>query len=152
MKLVFDMDGTIANLYGVDNWLTKLRTFDVSPYLDAEPLYDFERLTYLLRELESFGVTIAIVSWLSKDSNREYDRMVRNAKRTWLTEHGFPFDEIHLVKYGTLKQSTLADKAEAVLFDDNDEIREKWNIGEAVHPDNMIEYLERIYKMFMENR
>ena len=28
----FDMDGTIANLYGVDNWLDKLHASDASPY------------------------------------------------------------------------------------------------------------------------
>ena len=32
----FDMDGTIANLYGVENWLPKLRAHDASPYADAE--------------------------------------------------------------------------------------------------------------------
>ena len=29
--LVWDMDGTIADLYGVENWLPMLRAFDPTP-------------------------------------------------------------------------------------------------------------------------
>ena len=33
MKMIcFDMDGTIADLYAVPNWLDKLRAEDASPY------------------------------------------------------------------------------------------------------------------------
>lgn len=36
MKMIcFDMDGTIADLYAVPNWLDKLRAEDASPYADA---------------------------------------------------------------------------------------------------------------------
>lgn len=150
MTFVFDMDGTIADLYSVENWLAKLRASDASPYREARPMYDFGKLTEMLRALESYGVNIAIVSWLSKESNKEYDKAVREAKRAWLVENDFPFDEIHLVKYGTRKQNTLRNPANAILFDDNDEIRASWTAGEAIHPDNMIEYIERIYNSFME--
>ena len=40
--LVFDMDGTIANLYGVENWLEDLRSFNPRPYIVAEPMYDMD--------------------------------------------------------------------------------------------------------------
>lgn len=30
-KIWFDMDGTIANLYGDPNWLEKIRAYDASP-------------------------------------------------------------------------------------------------------------------------
>ena len=37
LKMIcFDMDGTIADLYGVDGWLEKLRAYDATPYLTAE--------------------------------------------------------------------------------------------------------------------
>ena len=39
-KAIFwDMDGTIADLYNVPNWLDKLRAEDTSPYREAEPLF-----------------------------------------------------------------------------------------------------------------
>jgi hydroxymethylpyrimidine pyrophosphatase-like HAD family hydrolase len=31
--IYFDMDGTIANLYGVENWLPKLQAKDETPHL-----------------------------------------------------------------------------------------------------------------------
>ena len=31
MMIWFDMDGTIANLYGVENWLPMLRAYDPTP-------------------------------------------------------------------------------------------------------------------------
>ena len=34
-EIVFDMDGTIADLYGVENWLPKLRAYDPTPYQTA---------------------------------------------------------------------------------------------------------------------
>ena len=46
--LVFDLDGTIANLYAVDSWLEKLRSEDASPYLDAEPMYDMAMMAEVL--------------------------------------------------------------------------------------------------------
>ena len=35
MRICFDMDGTIANLYGVENWLAYLVAEDVKPYKEA---------------------------------------------------------------------------------------------------------------------
>ena len=46
--IIFDMDGTIADLYSVNNWLDKLRAFDVTPYKNAKPLYDMEILKLVL--------------------------------------------------------------------------------------------------------
>ena len=82
--LVFDMDGTIANLYGVENWLEDLRNFNVRPYIIAEPMYDMNELRTVLELLKLQGWTVAITSWLSMDSTKEYDKLVRQAKREWL--------------------------------------------------------------------
>ena len=38
--IYFDMDGTIANLYGVIDWLPKLHNSDASPYMEAKPLVE----------------------------------------------------------------------------------------------------------------
>lgn len=44
----FDLDGTLADLYGVDNWLGKLRSEDATPYEDATPLVNMRDLENLL--------------------------------------------------------------------------------------------------------
>lgn len=64
--LVFDMDGTIADLYGVTNWLKSLQNNDPSPYYNANPLYDMDVLTDLLDALKSLGWKIVVTTWLAK--------------------------------------------------------------------------------------
>ena len=51
--IYFDMDGTIANLYGVENWLPLLRSCDASPYVNALPMLDMAKLWSLLNGTKS---------------------------------------------------------------------------------------------------
>lgn len=122
MNFIFDMDGTIADLYHVENWLPKLRAYDPSPYKEAVPMWDMDRLSAVLEALQALGHTVTVVSWLSKESTIEYNRATRAAKRAWLREQGFPFDEIHLVKYGTPKSKFSKSNAINIFFDDSEEV------------------------------
>ena len=141
--LVFDMDGTIANLYGVENWLVDLRAYNPRPYEVATPIYDMDLLNLLLDVLKEQGWTIAITSWLSMDSTAEYDKAVRKAKREWLERYHFPFDEIHLVKYGTTKANcTRHLGGYQILVDDNEKVRNGWNLGGTINAnENIIDKL-----------
>ena len=131
--LVFDMDGTLADLYGVDNWLEMLRKEDATPYRIAKPLVDMDCLTGIIEMFKMLGWKIVVTTWLSKGSSKAYDKLVRNAKLDWLEKVGFPYDEIHLVKYGTPK--TLCTKKLGgfqVLVDDNKEVRKEWTLGTTI--------------------
>ena len=131
--LVFDMDGTIANLYGVDNWLGMLRAFNPTPYAIAEPMYDMGKLVGLLNALKKNGWRIAVTSWLSKESNPAYDAEGRMAKINWLDAFAFPYDEIHLVKYGTTKANcTRKLGGYQILVDDNKKVRDGWTLGDTI--------------------
>lgn len=131
--IVFDMDGTLANLYKVNNWLEKLRAFDSSPYADAAPIYSMVAINRLITSLKAAGFRIAVTSWLSKESTPEYDVATRKAKREWLEKYGFPYDEIHLVKYGTPKAKCTRGKADfQILVDDNAEVRASWTLGPTI--------------------
>lgn len=134
--ICFDMDGTIADLYGVDNWLDMLRTYDPTPYANAEPMWDMEELATILNALRANGVEIRIITWLSKESTAEYDNAVRNAKREWLAKHGFPYDHFHGVRYGATKADSVRKylNGSAWLIDDNANVRKGWNMGEAIDP------------------
>lgn len=103
MTIVFDMDGTIANLYAVPNWLEKLRAYSPDPYANAEPMWDMNLLAQVLDELRLHGVRIAICSWLSKEPTKAYNKAVREAKKQWLARYGFPFDDCHIIAYGVNK-------------------------------------------------
>ena len=136
--ICFDMDGTIADLYAVQNWLPMLRAFDPTPYAVAEPMWDMAKLADLLHLAQAQGIEIRVITWLSKDSNPEYDRAVREAKLEWLEAHGFPFDHFHGVKYGATKADSvrkyLGEDESAILFDDNAKVRAGWHLGTAVNP------------------
>ena len=139
VKMVcFDMDGTIADLYAVENWLPMLRAFDPTPYEVAEPMWDMVELASLLTQVQAVGIEVRIITWLSKDSNAEYDKAVRTAKREWLEAQGFPFDHFHGVQYGATKADSirkyLAEDETAILFDDNAQVRNGWHMGEAIDP------------------
>lgn len=147
--IYFDMDGTIANLYAVDGWLDMLRNFEAYPYLEAAPMCDMFRLVKILNALKAEGYTIGVITWLSKESNRQYDREVRETKRLWLQAHGLwaCMDEVHMVKYGTPKHR-VAKIRHGILIDDNSDVREAWENygGETINPveEDLIEALARL--------
>lgn len=144
--LVFDMDGTIADLYGVTDWLKSLQNNDPSPYYNANPLYNMDVLTDLLDALKSLGWRIVVTTWLAKGSNAKYDKMVREAKLAWLDKYYFPYDEIHMVKYGTTKANcTRKHGGFQILVDDNDNVRGGWTLGATIDAkENILEALSKI--------
>ena len=143
MTIFFDCDGTIADLYGVKNWKYLLDIYDPTPYRIAAPLCDFEKLTILLNKLQEKGYKIGIISWLSKNSNIEYSKKVRQAKKEWLKENfnSIKWDEIHIIKYGTPKQKFC--KKNDVLFDDEENNRKNWK-GIAYEPSEIFKVLENL--------
>jgi hypothetical protein len=144
MTIYFDMDGTIANLYGVENWLDYLIAKDETPYREAKPLVRMATLARLLNTIQRNGHKIGIVSWLAKNSTENYDIKVTNAKIEWLNTHlkSVQFDEIKIGKYGTPK-STMVDDVNGILFDDEEPNRNEWK-GIAYDVNNIIEILKGI--------
>jgi hypothetical protein len=145
--IYFDMDGTLANLYGVEDWLTKLRAYDASPYAEAPVMLNMQALAHRLNKLQENGYTIGIISWLSKDSTPEYDVAVMAEKLAWLKKHlhSVEWNEVHLVAYGKRK-SKLAQTKGGYLFDDNESVRREWikhnPEGWAFDVDNILEVLD----------
>ena len=145
--IYFDMDGTLANLYGVEDWLTKLRICDASPYAEAPVMFNMQALAHRLNKLQQNGYTIGIISWLSKDSTPEYDAMVTSEKLAWLEKHlhSVEWNEIHIIAYGKRK-SKLAQVKGGYLFDDNENVRREWiknnPEGWAFDVDNILEILD----------
>ena len=139
--IVFDMDGTIANFYGVQGWLEYLMNEDTTPYEIAEPLYDMDNLNEILMALKANGWRIAITTWLAKGGTKEYNDRTRKAKLAWLEKYNFPYDEIHLVKYGTTKANcTRKLGLGQILVDDNEKVRKGWKLGGTINAQNDIMY------------
>lgn len=143
MKTIwFDMDGTIANLYGVENWLAMLIAHDPTPYKVAAPLVNMSQLARKLNQLQRMGYKLGVISWLSKSGTPEYDEAVKIAKLAWLTKHlkSVKWDSIHIVAYGRNKWEICG---EGILFDDEAPNRETWG-DEAFHPDDMMATLSSL--------
>lgn len=144
MRICFDMDGTIANLYGVDNWLEYLINKDEYPYLNADVMINMNSLARVLNRLQRNGIKIGIISWLAKNSNESYDEKVTVAKKKWLKKHlsSVHFDFIEIVTYGTDK-NIVCESENDILFDDEIRNRENWN-GKAYDVTNIIEILKGV--------
>ena len=140
--IFFDMDGTIADLYGVDNWLDYLIASDALPYAIAKPLLRLNSLARVLNRLQREGYRIGIISWLSKSGTEEYNNAVTETKKNWLKKHlaSVHFDEINIVKYGTPKQM-FARTENDILFDDEEKNRNNWT-GKAFDVNAILEILK----------
>lgn len=123
----FDMDGTIANLYGVDNWLDYLINSNTYPYEVAKPMVNMSYLARLLNRLINKGYLINIISWTSKNGTPEYNEAVKQAKIKWLKTHlkSVNFSNIYVIPYGTPKHTISS----GILFDDEEPNRIKWGNG-----------------------
>lgn len=140
-EINFDMDGTIADLYGVEGWLDYLMNKDATPYIIAKPLINLSSLARIINRLQRNGYKICVISWLSKNSNDDYDKKVTAAKLLWLKNHlpSVKWDRISIVKYGTPKQNI----GQGILFDDEEKNRDMWQ-GIAYDVNNIIEILKGV--------
>lgn len=144
MRICFDMDGTIANLYGVDNWLAMLIAQDATPYKTASTLVNMNSLAKLLNKLQAKGYEIGIISWLAKNSTTNFDEEVTSAKKAWLKKHlkSVHFDFVEIVPYGTDKNLVCKTSTD-ILFDDEVGNRENWN-GIAYNVNEILSILKEL--------
>lgn len=123
--LNFDMDGTIADFYGVEGWLESIENSDTYPYDAAKGKLNLSQLAKLLNRLSDYEINI--ISWTAKDGSPAYNKAVEAAKKKWLNRHlpSVHFAHIYIVDYGTPKHEI----SKGILFDDNEEIRNDWGEG-----------------------
>lgn len=142
MRINFDMDGTIADLYGVEGWLEMLIAEDVKPYAEAKLMVNFSALARRLNALQKKGHEIAVISWTSKSGSPVYNAAVAETKKAWLAKHlpSVKWDAVAVIPYGTPKQS-LCRSAEDVLFDDEEQNRRNWT-GKAYGVNAILETLK----------
>lgn len=141
--IYFDMDGTIADLYGVSGWLADLEAENVRPYAEAKPLLNLSLLARYIHKAQRMGYTVGVISWLSKTGSPAYNEAVTTAKREWLAKHlpSVEWDEIHIVKYGTPKSTCRT--CPGILFDDEQRNLDEWGAG-AVIASNLLEILRNL--------
>ena len=138
-----DMDGTMADLYGVNCWLEMLTAHDETPYAEAKPLVRMATLARLLNNRQRKGYRVCVITALAKNTNAEYDERVKIAKLNWLARHlkTVKFDEIRFVPYTYTKNN--ANNGNDILFDDEARHLEAWT-GEAINAKNLLNGLKAL--------
>lgn len=104
-------------------------------------------LNEVLMLLEKEGWEVRVISWLPKNSTKEYKQAVRKAKAEWLERYNFPAQKCHFVQYGATKANSVRKSADyAILIDDNEKVREGWSLGRTIDPtaEDIIEILSTL--------
>ena len=128
-KIVYlDMDGTIADLYGINNWLERLRDEDSTIFTECETLIT-EKALFDLYPVEKYE--IRILSMTPKKATKRYRMSVIAQKNEWLDTH-FPHIKKRIyLPYGHNKN--LKNSVNKILIDDNEIIRNNFR-GMALAP------------------
>lgn len=133
--IYFDMDGTVYDLYGVENWEERLNAEDTTPYCEGCPLGDMNELNDMLMQFVSLGITIGVITWTAMFGSKEYNKEVRKVKRAWVRENMPCVSEFHCVKYGTPKHCVAKCK-DSVIVDDSPKVRDCWKNGQTIDATN----------------
>lgn len=124
MKILLDLDGTLAGLYNRKDWLEKLNR-EEPIYEELEPLVNMEELNAIAEKLITVGVTFGVVTWLAMGASEIYELITSMEKYRWCKKH-IPFiSEFECQTYGTPKQTNYRN-TQCILIDDNAEIRENF--------------------------
>lgn len=129
--IYFDMDGTIADLYGVTDCFKRLDNNDASVYLEAKPIPEYVQLMYKARDM---GYRVGIITAGSRfppDTPQpikdQMNKDTEEAKRKWLEQQGLAslVSVFHFVPYGVSKYD-VADDRTGILVDDSDAMLNEW--------------------------
>ena len=143
--IYFDIDGTIYDLYGFDNWLECILSERTECYTKGKLLVDFNYFTNELYRLKEKGYKLGIITWLSKNATKKYENKVRKAKYRYLNKwFKNIFDEIHIIQYG--KDKSYYCNENDILFDDEEKNRLQWlnKNGISYDVNNILEILKTL--------
>lgn len=129
IKIYFDLDGTIYDLYGRADWLQSLESEDETVFDgDMLPYVSEKELATLCKELTKCGVSLGVITWLPKDATAEYERKCELVKRKWVKRYMPYISDFTAQSYGIPKQKAISKKSKQIfLIDDSAEVCEMWD-------------------------
>ena len=152
LKILFDLDGTVADLYGRDDWLEKLRA-EVPIYEELEPLVDMVELTTIAERLVEKGVEFGVVTWLSMGASVDYEFVTAMEKFRWCQKYMPYISEFEAQPYGTRKQTNYH-HCKCILIDDNAEVRQSFETPHRRKTfdanEDICEFLTKLYEELCE--
>lgn len=126
-KIFFDLDGTLYDLYNIENWLDSLQNEDATVFERGNFIGDYDEFIAIVKELMFKGYTFGVISWLPMYATPEFENECAEVKRKWVQKY-LPFvEEINFQRYGTPKQNAIQTKAQTMyLIDDCIEVGRVW--------------------------
>ena len=131
VNVYLDMDGTIANLYGQENWLARLLKEEDELFATCEPMTTEE---VIFRVFPKNQFKVKILSMTPKDVSKAYCEKVIAEKNEWLDKFFPHITERYYLPYGENKN--LKNSAKAILVDDSEKIRSNFK-GLALNPTDL---------------
>lgn len=129
VKIYFDLDGTLFDLYGKKDWLYQIEN-EISGVFKGHflPYINVAELNKTVEKLLVKGVTFGVISWLPWQISTEYEEICRTEKIEWVNKN-LPFvSEINCISYGIPKQKAIQKRTSTMyLIDDNAQICNAWN-------------------------
>lgn len=126
-KIYFDLDGTLYDLYSVENWLEKLQNEKENVFLEGRLLINYNEFMECINHLIECGYSFGVITWLPMQASPEYEEICRKEKIKWINEHLSFITEINIAPYGIPKQNCIQKRAKQMfLIDDNIEVCRMW--------------------------
>lgn len=128
VKIYFDLDGTVFDLYGKTNWLELLENENPTAY-EGEMLKGLtkEKLNNVATALLNKNVEFGVITWLSKNSSKQFEIASAKVKEKWVKENMEFVTEFNAVSYGTPKQKAIKKRCKKmILLDDNLDVCKQW--------------------------
>ena len=153
-KIIFDLDGTLYDLYNIPDWEKKLRQEKRNIFLEGKTFLN-DDFYEIIEELRNLGFTFDVATWLPMFATKQYEQICREEKEKWIKDNLKFVEGIYIAPYGTPKQKMVEKKSSImILIDDNLEVCRSWETKKQRQyknvKNNLIEILEEILWEFQE--
>lgn len=121
----FDMDGTIADLYGVSDCFKRLDNMDATVYSEAKPI---DKYINMLKEFHTMGYKVIILSALGMVSSKRFDKDTIRNKGIWLDTYvGKEYIDERIYIPNTKHKELYRLFGKGILVDDDDRVLMNWD-------------------------
>ncbi len=151
-KVIFDLDGTVYDLYNVEDWLGKIQREEAGVFTEGDILFELDEFYSTIEEMLMNGIEFGVITWLPAGASKEYEEVCRKEKLEFINKY-LPFvSEVSICSYGIPKQNLIKKRAAAMyLLDDNKDVCEMFNqakncVGINVEEGNLVQVLRNLMK------
>jgi FMN phosphatase YigB (HAD superfamily) len=153
-KIIFDLDGTLYDLYSIPDWEKKLRQEKENIFLEGKTFLN-DDFYEIIEELRNLGFTFDVATWLPMFATKQYEEKCKKEKEQWIRKNLKFINNIYIDSYGIPKQKMVKEKSSLmILIDDNIDVCKNWETKKQRKyknvNNNLIQILEEILWEYME--